>query len=55
MRERIKHNIDIVTVPNGPTSLVYVVNPPYYHRVFNEGTGIIAGASHGIVWVRGSY
>ena len=31
MRKRIKHNIDIVTVPNGPTSLAYIVKPTYYH------------------------
>ena len=40
MRKRIKHSIDIVTFPNGPTYLVYVVNPSYYHWAFNEGTGI---------------
>ena len=41
MRERIKHNIDIVTVPNGPTFLVSVVNPSYYNILFNEGTAIV--------------
>ena len=42
MRKRIKHNIYIVTVPNVPTYLVYVVNPSYYHQVFNEGNDIVA-------------
>ena len=42
MCERIKHNIDIVTVTNDPKSLVSLVNPSYYHWVFNEGTGIVA-------------
>ena len=42
MRELIKHNMDIVTVSNITTSLVFVVNNSYYHCVFNEGTGIVA-------------
>ena len=45
MYERIKHNIDIVTVTNEPTSLVSVVNYSYYHWVFNEGTGIVSDVS----------
>ena len=43
MGEHIKYDIDIVTVSNVPTSLVYVVNPSYYHRLLNEGTEIVAG------------
>ena len=31
IREHIKHSIDIVTVPNGPASLVSVVNLSYSH------------------------
>ena len=42
MRERIKHIIDIVTVPNEPTSLVYLVNPSYDHRLFDKLTRIVA-------------
>ena len=42
MREGIKHKIDIVTVTNGSTYLVYLVNPLYYHWVFKEGTGIFS-------------
>ena len=45
MRKRIKHNIYIVTVPNNPTSLVYIVNPSYFHWVFNEVTGIVSDVS----------
>ena len=42
MPKLIKHNIDIVTFTSGPTSLVSVVNPSYYHRVFNEVTGTVS-------------
>ena len=42
MCERIKHRIYIVTVTNELTSLVSVVNPSYYHWVFNEVTGIFS-------------
>ena len=45
MCERIKHDIYIVTVPYGPIYLVYVVNPSYYHWVFNEGNVIVSDAS----------
>ena len=44
MCECIKHKIYIVTVPNGPNSLLSVVNPSYYRLVFNEETGIFADA-----------
>ena len=40
IHKRIASNIDIVTTPIVATSLVYVVNPSYYHWVFNEGTGL---------------
>ena len=39
----ITYNIDIVTVTYGTISLVSVVNPSYYHWVFIEGTGLVAG------------
>ena len=42
MRGRNKHNIDIVTVPDGPKFLVSVFNTSYYHSVFSEGNGIVA-------------
>ena len=42
INKRITQKIDISTVPNVTNSLVSVVNPLYYHCVFNEGNGIFA-------------
>ena len=45
MSGHIKQDIDILTVTNGPTYLVYVVNTSYYHWDFIEVTVIVADAS----------
>ena len=55
INKRIKYNINIVTIPNGKKTLVYVVNPSYYNWNFNEVTGIFADAYNGRSFNRVSY